>query len=140
MPFQPLSGVQVSFFCRRLLQLLPKWRAKIMREFTRRFADFERLPTHKAINGELMFLFGITIQDFLAALTVFVGLCMFPGFYTPFIAFGSAFVVLRLSKKIRNSFPKKYFKHLFWAFGLFESKVIKNPFRAAKRRFVSFGP
>lgn len=111
-----------------------------MREFTRRFADFERLPTHKAINGDLMFLFGITIQDFLAALSVFLGLCMLPGFLTPFIALGSAFFVAYLSKKFRKTFPKKHFKHLFWSYGFLDSKIIKNPFQTAKKRFVSFGP
>ena len=111
-----------------------------MREYTKRLNDFERLPTQKAINSDLMFLFGITMQDFLAALVVFLGICMLPGFLTPFLALGSGFGVVFISKKLRTIFPKKHFKHLFWAFGLTETKVIKNPFRKAKSRFVSFGP
>ena len=111
-----------------------------MREFTKRLSDFERLSTHKAINADLMFLFGITMQDFLAALVVFFAICMLPGFLSPFLALLSAVCVVFFSKKIRARFPKKHFKHLFWAYGLSESKVIRNPFRKAKSRFVSFGP
>lgn len=111
-----------------------------MREYTKRFADFERLPTHKAINSDLMFLFGITMQDFLAALVVFLGICLLPGFLTPFLALFCGFAVVFISKKIRMTFPKNHFKHLFWAFGLTDSKVFQNPFRKSKRRFVSFGP
>ena len=111
-----------------------------MREYTKRFADFERTPTHKAINGKLMFLFGITIQDFLAALGVFLGLCMLPGFLTPFFALGAAFLVVVISKKVRTKFPPHYFRHLFWAYGLLQTKFIANPFYLEKRRFVSLGP
>lgn len=111
-----------------------------MREYTRRFADFERLPTHKAINADLMFLFGITMQDFLAALVVFLGVCLLPGFLTPFMALLSAFGVVFVSKKIRTSLPKNYLRHLLWAFGVVDSKVLENPFRKTKRRFVSFVP
>jgi hypothetical protein len=111
-----------------------------MREYTKRFADFERTPTHKAMNSRLMFLFGITIQDFLAALAVFLGICLLPGFLTPFLALGSGFLVIVISKKIRTRFPPHYFRHLFWAYGICESKPICNPFKAEKRRFVSMGP
>lgn len=111
-----------------------------MREYTRRFADFERLPTHKATNADLMFLFGITMQDFLAALVVFLGVCLLPGFMTPFVALVSAFGVVLVSKKIRTSLPKNYLRHLLWAFGVVDSKVFENPFRKTKRRFVSFVP
>ena len=81
-----------------------------MREYTKRLNDFERLPTHKAINSNLMFLFGITMQDFLAALVVFLGISMLPGFLTPFLALGSGFGVVFNSKKLRTIFPKKHFK------------------------------
>jgi energy-converting hydrogenase Eha subunit B len=108
-----------------------------MLEYTKRFADFERLPTHKAINSDLMFLFGITMQDFLAALAVFLGVCLLPGFLAPFIAIFCAFLVVLLSKKMRTAFPKNHFRHLLWAFGITHSKPIENIFRRAKRRFVS---
>ena len=111
----------------------------MMREYTKRLNNFEKLPTHKDINSDLMFLFGITMQDFLAALVVFLGVCMLPGFLTPFMALASGFGVVFISKKIRTIFPKNHFRHLFWAFGLTETKQIGNPFRRAKRRFVSFG-
>lgn len=111
-----------------------------MREFTKRFADFEKLPTHKAINADLMFLFGITMQDFFAALVVFFGLCLLPGFLTPFLALACALWVLFLSKKMRSLFPRGHFRHLLWAWGLSETKVIKNPFRKARRRWITFGP
>lgn len=111
-----------------------------MREYTKRFADFEKLPTHKAINADLMFLFGITMQDFLAALAVFFGICLIPGFLSPFLALACGIWVVFISKKIRSRFPKRYFRHLLWAWGLSESSAIKNPFRDAKRRCVAFGP
>lgn len=111
-----------------------------MREFTKRLNDFERLPTHKAINSDLMFLFGITMQDFLVALIVFLMVCLFPGFLTPFFALASGFAVVLLSKRIRTRFPKRHFRHLFWAWGLTQPKGMTNPFGKAKSRFVSFGP
>jgi len=109
-----------------------------MREYTKRFADFERRPSHQTLNRDLMFLFGLTLSDFLLGVVVFLGVSWMPGFLTPFLALGLAVVVVMGAKKLRQRFPKSYFKHLFWAFGIPPKSAIKSPFQGLNSRCVYF--
>ena len=87
-----------------------------------------------------MFLFGVTIQDFLYGVTVFMSVAVMPGFLSPFVAITMALVVVISSKKMRAQFPKNYFKHLVWSLGLWNSELRDNPFFISKARFVVLGP
>lgn len=110
-----------------------------MLEYYDKYKDAPSLKTASSIDKPMVIFLGLTLQDFISGVTVFLSIMMTwdDGIAVPIAIFLSCLCTF-LSKSYRKYFPPRFLTHFNWSLGIQNTPGIAKVF--SKRRFRCFGP
>ncbi len=106
-----------------------------MYEWYEKYSEFERRPTACSFDKPMILFLGLTLQEFIVGVSVFLAMVMSWG---SVLAIPAGIVCSMLLKAFRKRLPVKFLHHGGWALGLQRLDPMPSLFK--KHQNPTFGP